>query len=213
MLNKDNFEKYYHYDEGLLFVVSGPSGAGKSAVCRQYVKEYPNSFLSISETTRKIRDYEVEGDDYYFIDNALFEKRKDEDYYLECAGKFDNYYGTPKEPILNNLKLGKNVILEIETKGAFQVKEKYPNAILIFFLPSSMEYLEKQLRDRKTESEEKIQKRLSEVKTEISKIPEYDYVIVNEYGKMDESVELLNDIIVSSRLNVKRILNQDRKDN
>lgn len=208
MLNKDNFEAYYTLHQGLLIIVSGPSGAGKSEICKSYVSNNQDTFLSISETTRKPRGKEKDGREYYFVDEETFTKRSEEDYYLEYAGIYEKRYGTPKAPIYNQLESGKDVILEIDPQGALQVKKKIPNAVMVFILPSSFQKLENQIRDRKTETEEQINHRLSKTHKELEQIISYDYVIVNKYGHMVESVQKLKSIVNAEKLNLKRILNQ-----
>lgn len=210
-MNNQNYEELYTLDTGLLIAVSGPSGAGKSAVCVDYTNENSdNTILSISETTRAPRGNEVNGKEYYFIDRQTYEERRNSDYYLETAEVHSEYYGTPKEKILSYLKSGKDVILEIDYQGADKVKKQIPSLVKVFVLPSSFEALEKQIRGRGTESEEKIQKRLKNAREEIAQVPTYDYVIINRNGKLDESVADLAAIIRAERLNVKRIL-EDKK--
>ena len=105
MLNNDNFSNYYALRQGLLIVLSGPSGAGKSLICQEYIKSHPESVLSVSETTRAPREGEVDGVDYHFISLEEFKEREKRDYYLESAGKYKNFYGTPKQRILDDLKM------------------------------------------------------------------------------------------------------------
>ncbi len=207
-MNSINFQKEFTLKQGLLFVVSGPSGAGKSLMCQEYIKKNPKTLLSISETTRKPRKNEINGREYYFIDEELFSKRVNEDYYLEYAGKFQNHYGTPKKPITQALKEGRDVILEIEPQGAAQVRKAFPSVISIFVLPISTNELIKQIKGRKTETEEQINLRLSDLQKEIEQIRFYDYIIINRFGHLKESVKLLEDIAQSERCSVKRILKQ-----
>ncbi len=208
MLNKDNFSNYYSLKTGLLIVVSGPSGAGKSLITQEYIKKHPEAVLSISETTRSPRKGELNGREYYFVNEKTFLKREKEDYYLESAGKYQNRYGTPKKKIIQDLKNGKDVILEIETQGAEQIRKKFPDVVSVFVLPTSFTDLEKQIRGRKTETEEAINLRLSETRSEVDQIKYYDFVLINRFGYLDESVKALTDIIKAERYNVKRILNQ-----
>ncbi len=206
----ENFEKEFELKYGLLFVVSGPSGAGKSAICRSYVNRFPDTYLSVSETTRAPRKGEKEGREYFYISEEEFEERRNKDYYLECAGVYTKHYGTPKAPIIENLQNGHNVILEIDPQGAMQVKQTYPKVVLIYILPNSIKTLEDQIRGRKTETEEQIQLRLGKSKEEIKNISSYDYIIINKPGRITKSVSQLASIIGAEECKVKTILDQDK---
>lgn len=130
---------------GNLFVVSGPSGAGKGTIIRETLDTRKDIKMSISVTTREIRkEKEVEGVNYYFKTKEEFERMIEKDAFLEYATVFDNYYGTPKQPVLDALKSGQNILLEIDIQGALQVKKTYPDAIFIFILPPSMKELKKE---------------------------------------------------------------------
>lgn len=208
-MNNKNFEDIYTLKEGLLIVVSGPSGAGKSVVCKEYVNAHKDdTVLSISETTRAIRSNETPDVDYVFIDEDLYKKRLAEDYYLESANVHGNYYGTPKEKILNYLKEGKDVILEIDYQGANLVKKIVPSLITVFVLPTNYDILVDMIRGRGTESEEAIKRRLQTAENEIIQVPNYDYVIINRRGELDKTVDDLAAIITAEKHNVKRILDQ-----
>ena len=160
---------------GLLIVVSGFSGAGKSTVTKYLVQNYPGYALSISATTRDPRPGEVEGKDYFYVTKEHFREMIASDSLMEYAEYTDNYYGTPKAFVEEQLAKGNNVILEIEVQGAFIIKDKYPDAVLVFVTAPSMETLIKRLRDRKTETEEKIQKRIAQMSREYRYIPRYEY--------------------------------------
>ena len=180
-------------EKGVLLIVSGLSGAGKGTICKRLMEKYPDFELSISATTRDPRPGEIHGREYFFISKEEFEERIAKDRLLEFARYVDNYYGTPKEWVEEQLSSGKNVILEIELQGAFQVREKIPGAVLIFIMPPSMEELERRLRGRGSETEEQIQKRLARAQEEMEFIDQYDYVIVNE--EVEKSVDMLYDIV------------------
>lgn len=170
-----------------LFVVSAPSGCGKGTILEEVFKE-KEVYYSVSCTTRKPRENEVDGINYYFIDNDKFEEMKKNNGFLEYAQYANNCYGTPAAPVKENLENGIDVILEIETKGAFQVKKAMPEAVLMFVLPPSVKELRRRLFKRGTETEEVIEARISEAVGEIEKSYEYDYVIMN-----DELEDAVND--------------------
>ncbi|MCR5102690.1 MAG: guanylate kinase [Butyrivibrio sp.] len=183
--------------KGLLVVISGFSGTGKGTLVKEIMKKYDNYSLSVSMTTRSPRTGEVDGVDYHFVTNDEFEKLIKEDGFIEHAGYCDHYYGTPKKFVENELNNGRDVILEIEMQGALQVKEKYPETLLLFVTPPSITELERRLRGRGTETEEVIMKRLSRAKEEAVYMDKYDYLIIND--KLDECVTEMNDIINAAR--------------
>lgn len=163
-----------------LFVVSGSSGVGKGTLLKGFLEKNPDFMLSVSCTTRAPREGEVDGINYFFLTKDEFQKCIKDDKFLEWAEFAGNRYGTKKKFIKKCLDEGKNVILEIDTKGALQVKKQMPEAVLVFICPPSLEALEKRLRGRHTEDEETIQKRLHEVKQELARAEVFDYKIVND---------------------------------
>lgn len=164
-----------------LFVISGCSGVGKGTVLKEFMKRNSDNFvLSVSCTTRKPRPGEVDGVNYFFLTKEEFEDCINKDKFLEYAQFAGNYYGTKQKYIHQRFAEGMNIILEIETQGALQVKKKMPEAVLIFIAPPSFEELEHRLRGRNTEDEETIQKRLDFVKIELERSKQYDYVVVND---------------------------------
>ncbi len=167
-------------NKGTLVLFSGPSGAGKDTVLNVVLSKNENLQRSISVTTRGIRDDEVNGKDYYFVSRDDFQKMIDNGDVLEFAQYGENLYGTPKAPVDKWLNEGKTVILKIEVQGAAKIKEIYPDAVAIFLLPPSMEELEKRLRERATEDEADIQRRLEIAKNEMKKSIDYDYKVVND---------------------------------
>lgn len=178
-----------------LFVISGSSGVGKGTVIEGFLKRNPDFVFSISCTTRAKREGEVEGVNYFYISKDEFKKSIDNNEFLEWAEFSDNYYGTKREFVQNVLNDGKDLILEIETQGALQIKDKMPESVLIFIAPPSYEDLEFRLRNRKTESEEAIAKRLEFVNLEIKNSAKYDYKIVND--KLEDTILALEKIIKS----------------
>ena len=165
--------------KGLLFIISGPAGSGKGTIVSR-VRELAQFDFSVSATTRKPRPAEVDGVHYYFIDKADFEQKIADGEMLEYAQYVGNYYGTPKKPVDDALANGRNIVLDIEVKGALQVKEKMPDAVMIYILPPDYETLLARIRGRGTESEEVIQKRMAEARIEIETFPKYDYVVIND---------------------------------
>ncbi len=165
---------------GLLVVFSGPSGSGKGTVLKEAMSQNKNLELSVSMTTRSPREGEIDGVSYVFTSKDAFLAQIEKNGFIEWAQFCENFYGTPKERVMERLKEGKDVVLEIEVQGAMKVRESFPDAILIFNLPPSMEELKKRLVGRQTESDEVVEKRLHTAEWEISKAQEYDYVIVHD---------------------------------
>lgn len=169
-----------------LFVISAPSGCGKGTILGEVFKNRA-VYYSVSCTTRKPREGERDGVNYFFIDQTRFDEMIKNNEFLEYASFVNNSYGTPKSPVEENLAKGIDVILEIETQGAFQVKKVMPEAVLMFILPPSVKEINRRLHKRGTENEEVINKRTAEAANEISKAYEYDYVIMND--GLEEAVE------------------------
>ena len=176
-----------------LLVISGSSGVGKGTVIKSLLEKCPFLDLSISCTTRGMRPGEVHGVNYFFISREEFQLGVQNDEFLEWAEFSGNFYGTKKSYVEECLVNNKNILLEIETQGALQIKQKMPEAVLIFIAPPSFEELEARLRGRHTETEEAIQKRLEFVKLELENSKQYDYVVVND--KVENAVERIIEII------------------
>lgn len=191
--------------KGLLLVVSGPSGAGKGTICKALLNKNDQIKLSVSATTRKPRNGEVHGVNYFFIEKEEFTKMVDNGEFLEYAQIYDNFYGTPKAAIIECLEKGQDVILEIEMQGARQIKEVYPEGVFIFVLPPSLEELKSRIVGRGTETQEEIEKRFSCAFEEINQIVNYDYFIVNE--DVEKSVNDVEAIILSEKNKVTRYKN------
>lgn len=179
-------------NRGSLFIVSGPSGTGKGTVCTELIK-HDNIFLSISATTRDKRVGEEDGVTYFYTSAEKFKQMIDNNQMLEYAVYSGNYYGTPKKAVEDMLAAGKNVILEIEVQGALKVKQKMPEAVLIFVVPPSIAELKKRLIERGRENKEEIRRRIGEARREFSQLPKYNYVVVND--NLDRCVGDVLDII------------------
>jgi len=177
--------------KNLLIVLSGPSGVGKGTVLKKLL-ESENYALSVSCTTRKMREGEVDGKSYFFISKEKFLETVKENGFLEYSNHFENYYGTPKKFVEKQLETH-DVILEIDVNGALQVKKSYPEAILIMLLPPDTEALRKRLKGRATETEEEIERRIKRAEYELSKKDLYDYTVVND--DLDGCVERLDNLI------------------
>jgi guanylate kinase len=165
---------------GTLYIISAPSGTGKTSLVRELLVTVPGLSLSVSHTTRALRPGEVNGVHYHFVSVAEFEAMIAAGAFLEHARVFDNYYGTSRDAVQEQLQAGRDVILEIDWQGAQQIRRLIPESVSIFILPPSRETLEKRLRGRGQDDEEVIARRLREVRTEISHCCEYDYLLVNE---------------------------------
>ena len=180
--------------KGTLFVFSGPSGVGKGTLNAKLIAEFGDQIaFSVSATTRAPREGEIDGKHYFFISRQEFENRIANNDFLEYAQFAGNCYGTPKPYVMSLLEQGKNVLLEIEVQGAMQVMERMPECVSIFVLPPSFEELERRLRGRGTESEEKVRARLETARGEIAYAPRYQYQIVNGED-VDAAYQQLRDI-------------------
>ncbi len=166
--------------EGILFVMTGASGVGKDTIRQAALPDIKNMAYSISATTRTKREGEVEGKHYFFYDKEKFESAIEAGNMLEHAEYVGDYYGTPRQPVEEALADGQDMLLELELMGARQVKEAMPEAVMVFIAPPSLVELERRLRGRGTDSEDKIQKRLARAKEEIKAVREFDYVVVND---------------------------------
>lgn len=182
---------------GVITVVSGFSGAGKGTIVRKLVDQY-GYVVSVSATTREPREGEVDGVHYFFKTNAEFEEMIQQGKLMEHAGYVDHYYGTPKEYVMQHLEKGIDVILEIEMQGALQIKQNFPEAVLVFLTPPSYEELKNRLMGRGTETEEVIAKRLQRASEECEYLQKYDYIVVNE--EVDVCAEQVHQLIQSVHL-------------
>lgn len=192
--------------QGIFIIISGFSGAGKGTIVKKLIDENKLS-LSISATTRPVRKGEVDGEHYYFTQKEAFENMINNNELIEWASYCDNYYGTPKKYVMNELAKGEDVILEIEMNGALQVKKQFPEALLVFVTAPSAQEIKNRLIKRGTESSELIQKRLIKSYQEIDSIDDYDYIVVND--GLEKAVSHIHSIIVAEHERASR--NKDIK--
>ena len=189
---------------GVLVVVSGFSGAGKGTIMKSLMAKYDNYALSVSATTRNPMPVDEDGREYFFRTSEDFEELIRHDHLIEYAQYVENYYGTPKAYVEEQLSQGRDVILEIEIQGARKIKKKFPEAVLVFVTAPSMEVLRERLVGRGTETAEVIHQRLARAAQEAEGVDEYDYVLVND--QLDEAVDRLHGIIQSEHFSMKRNL-------
>ncbi|KTG16727.1 MULTISPECIES: guanylate kinase [unclassified Guyparkeria] len=187
---------------GQLFVISAPSGAGKTSLIKALRERRPELALSVSHTTRPRRDGEVNGEHYHFVDISQFEAMLAQEAFVEHAKVFDNYYGTSKAAISEQLDHGYDLILEIDWQGAAQVKKLFPEAIFIFILPPSTAELEARLRNRASDDDEVIARRLAEARREMQQCHWYDYLVIND--DFDRSLEELDALFTAAMLETDR---------
>lgn len=189
-------------NRGVLAVVSGFSGAGKGTLMKALLEQHNQYALSISATTRAPRPEEVDGEAYFFKTKEEFQKLIEEDALLEYACYVGNYYGTPRTYVEEQLQSGRDVILEIEIQGARKIKEKLPEAVLVFVTAPSAQELQRRLSGRGTEAPEVVASRLSRAKEEASGMEDYDYLLIND--DLQECVETLHQIIQGEHFRMKR---------
>lgn len=199
--------------KGILIVVSGFSGAGKGTLMKKLVADYDNYALSVSMTTREPRTDEKEGVSYFFVSEETFKQAIAQNGLVEYASYCSNYYGTPRAWVEEQLESGKDVILEIEIQGALEVKEKFPDALLLYVMPPSAEELKRRLTGRGTETKEVIESRLRRATEEAEGIEYYDYIVVND--NLDVCVKQLHEIVCAAHMRPdrnKEFINQLREE-
>jgi guanylate kinase len=183
--------------KGLLFVLSGPSGVGKNTVLDELFKDFDGVSYSVSATTRERRKGEVEGENYFFISEEKFKDIEADDGFIESAVVHGHYYGTPKKFVDKKLDDGEDIILEIDTQGAKQVREKYPEAVYIFLLPPSLEELENRLDKRGSENNKSKNIRLKNARKELKEVHNYDYEVIND--SLSDTVKEISKIILKEQ--------------
>lgn len=189
--------------KGILIVISGPSGAGKGTICKELLEKEDNLYLSVSATTRKPREGEVHGVNYYFLEKEDFMKRVENGEFLEWAEVHGNCYGTPKFNVEELINEGKNVILEIDVQGALNVKKNCEDGVFIFVLPPSMEELKRRIIKRGSETPESLITRFKNAYEEINFISKYNYAVVND--DLEEAVKKVQNIILAEGCRVDKI--------
>lgn len=190
-------------NKGSLFVVSAPSGAGKTTLCRELVSSMPHLRFSVSYTTRQPRQGEVNDRDYTFISREDFRSMADRGGFIEWAEVHGELYGTSRKRLEELMDSGNDVILDIDTQGAMQIKEKFAMGTYVFVLPPSMEVLKQRLEQRMTDSTKEIKKRIKRAVAEIKTYPKYDYVIIND--RLEDALKEFEAIIISHRASTKKI--------
>lgn len=189
--------------KGIAYIISAPSGAGKTTLCRMAAAHFPEVRNSVSYTTRKPRPGEVDGRDYWFVEDEAFDRMVDSGEFLEYAGVYGRRYGTSKKDLEALLDQGWSVILEIDVQGAARVRQTLKGGVYIFILPPSLEACEKRLIARGKDSPEDIRKRLKIAEEEIKKAPSYDYLIVND--ELDRAFEELKSVMTAQKAATSRM--------
>lgn len=189
--------------QGILFVVSAPSGTGKTTLCREMTIKLPNLTHSISYTTRSPRADEVDGREYFFVNETRFREMIERNEFAEWAEVHGNLYGTHNGHLLDIMNRGEDILLDIDSQGAIQMKKRFKDGVFIYILPPSFEVLKSRLTDRGSESTEEIRKRLKKAKEEIWNYREYYYIVVNDDFK--KALIDLKSIIIAERIKMRRM--------
>ena len=188
--------------KGMIIIVSAPSGAGKTSICDALIENDKNIVYSISTTTRKPRKGEKNGKEYYFVNDSDFKKMVKKKMFVEWAKVHDHFYGTSKKVLEQTINKGKDILLDIDVQGAVKIKKQYKNALMIFITTSTLKVLKERLIKRNKDSMEVIKTRVENAKKELTYLPKYDYLILND--KLDESIKQAKSIICAERLAIKR---------
>lgn len=192
--------------EGLILVLSAPSGAGKTSLCRELFKTFPDIKESISYTTRKPRDGEVDGEAYHFVSQEEFERMVDEDAFAEWAMVHGNMYGTALKTLEEARRNGVNLVLDIDCQGALKLKEQFEGGVYVFILPPSMDELRRRLENRSSDSQDVIERRISRAADEIKESRWYDYIIINDDFNL--ACSELSAIVIAHRRKTFRMMEQ-----
>ena len=187
---------------GVLLVISGPSGAGKGTVCRALRQLRPTLKLSVSATTRAPREGEIDGVHYFFKTQAQFVRMREAGEFLEWAQVYGNYYGTPISFVRDTIAQGDNLLLEIDIQGALHVKSIFPDAVLVFVVPPSLEVLRSRLAGRGTESEASLMTRCAAAQAELAYMPQYDYLVIND--ELEDAVRQVDAILTAESCRMTR---------
>ncbi len=189
--------------QGIIFILSAPSGAGKTTLYNGLRKIHPEIKLSVSCTTRARRPGEVDGRDYRFLSEREFSRRRARGEFAEWAKVHDYFYGTPRKPLDESIRAGRDILLDIDVQGARQIKRAYPGAVSIFLLPPSLAELKRRLAARGTDDKEIIRRRLANARGEIKEIIHYDYYVINR--KVSEALRLLSAVVEAERAKTSRV--------
>ena len=189
--------------KGILFIVSAPSGTGKTSLCRELLRAFPDLILSTSSTTRPQRSGEQEGKDYFFLTQEQFEKKIQKKEFAEWAVVYGHRYGTSLEFINSQTERGTDLLFEIDTRGALALQSKYPEAVLIFIFPPSLDHLRARLEHRAQNTKEELQERLQKAEEELHQSAKHDYFIVNDV--FEEALAKLKAIIIAERSRKERV--------
>lgn len=187
---------------GLIIIVSAPSGAGKTSICDALIKQDKNIVYSVSTTTRQPRTGEKNGKEYFFVDDKTFKSMVNKNMFAEWAEVHGHFYGTSKKTIEDTIKKGKDVLLDIDVQGALKIKKQYKDALMIFITAPTLKVLKERLIKRNKDSSAVIKTRLNNAKKELTYLPKYDYLILND--KLDKSIENVKSVINAERLSIKR---------
>ncbi len=188
--------------KGMIIIVSAPSGAGKTSICDALIESDKNIVYSVSTTTREPRKGEKNGKEYYFVNDSDFKKMVKEKMFVEWAKVHDHFYGTSKKVLEQTISKGKDILLDIDVQGAVKIKKQYKNALMIFITTPTLKVLKERLIKRNKDSLEVIKTRVENAKRELTYLPKYDYLILND--KLDESIKQAKSIICAERLSIKR---------
>ena len=189
-------------NKGIIIIISAPSGAGKTSICEALIKSDKNIVYSVSTTTRSPRSGEKNGREYFFVDDNTFKSMVKKNLFVEWAKVHDHFYGTSKKVLEDTINKGKDILLDIDVQGAVKIKKQYKDALMIFITTPTLKILKERLIKRNKDSMEVIKTRVANAKKELTYLPKYDYLILND--KLDESIKNVKSVICAERLSIKR---------